>query len=75
MVQEGPTLVLALDAQVAHPGRLTPEELLPYRTAREPPCQWEALNRRKTMRKARSKKKRPVLLAELERRYREAPDF
>ena len=51
IVQEGPTLVLALDAQVAHPGRFTAEELLPYRTAREPPCQWEALNRRKTRRK------------------------
>jgi len=33
-----------------------------------------ALNRRKVMRKARSKKQRPILLAELERRYREAPE-
>jgi hypothetical protein len=32
------------------------------------------LNRRKVMRKARSKKQRPILLAELERRYREAPE-
>ena len=32
------------------------------------------LNRRKVMRKARSKKQRPRLLAELERRYREAPE-
>ena len=30
------------------------------------------MNRRKIMKKARSKKKRPILLAELERRYREA---
>jgi hypothetical protein len=75
IVQDGPTLVLALDAHVAHPGLFTAEELLPYRTAREPPCQCEALNRRKIMRKARSKKKRPILLAELERRYRQAPDF
>jgi hypothetical protein len=75
IVQDGPTLVLALDAHVAHPGPFTAEELLPYRTAREPPCQCEALNRRKIMRKARSKKKRPILLAELERRYRQAPDF
>ena len=75
IVQEGPTLVLALDAHVAHPGLFTAAELLPYRTAREPPCQCEALNRRKIMRKARSKKKRPILLTELERRYREAPDF
>ncbi len=44
-----------------------------YRGAREPPCQTEALERRKIMKKARSKKQRPVLLADLERRYREAP--
>jgi hypothetical protein len=75
IVQEGPTLILALDAHAAHPGPFTTEELLPYRTAREPPCQREALTRRKIMRKARSKKKRPILLAELERRYRESPNF
>ena len=73
IVQDGPTLVLALDAHLAHPQPFTPDDLLPYRTAREPPCQTEALNRRKVMRKARSKKQRPILLAELERRYREAP--
>ena len=72
IVQDGPTLVLALDAHVAHPGPFTADDLLPYRTAREPPCQREALNRRKIMKKARSNKKRPILLAELERRYREA---
>src|SRR5271169_1041960 len=75
IVQDGPTLVLALDAHVAHPGPFTAADLLPYRTAREPPCQREALNRRKIMKKARSKKKRPILLAELERRYREAPNI
>jgi hypothetical protein len=75
IVQEGPTLVLALDAHAAHPGPFTAEDLLPYRTAREPACQREALHRRKVMRKARSKKNRPILLAELERRYREAQDF
>ena len=32
-------------------------------------------NRRKIMRKARSKKKRPILLADLEERYRESPEF
>jgi hypothetical protein len=74
IVQDGPTLVLALDAHVAHPGPFTANDLLPYRTAREPPCQREALNRRKVMRKARSKKQRPILLAELERRYRDAPN-
>jgi hypothetical protein len=73
IVQDGPTLVLALDAHLAHPQPFTPDDLLPYRTAREPPCQTESLNRRKVMRKARSTKQRPILLAELERRYREAP--
>jgi hypothetical protein len=72
IVQEGPTLVHALDAHVTHPQPFTVEDLLPYRTAREPPCQREALERRKVMRKARSPKKRPILLAALERRYREA---
>ena len=75
IVLEGATLVHALDAHAAHPGLFTVDDLLPYRTAREPPCQTEALNRRTIMRKARSPKKRPVLLAELERRYREATKF
>ena len=39
IVQEGPTLVHALDAHIAHPGPFTVDDLLPYRTAREPPCQ------------------------------------
>lgn len=73
IVIEGPTLVHALDAHTAHPGPFTVDDLLPYRTAREPACQQQALNRRKIMRKARSKKKRPILLTDLERRYRETP--
>jgi hypothetical protein len=73
IVLEGPTLVHALDAHAAHPGPFTIDDLLPYRAAREPRCQQQALARRKIMRKARSKKKRPLLLADLERRYREAP--
>ena len=75
IVLEGPTLVHALDVHAAHPEPFAVEELLPYRTAPEPPCQTQALNRRKIMRKARSKKKRPLLLADLERRYRESPRF
>jgi hypothetical protein len=75
IVVEGPTLVHALDAHAAHPEPFTAEDLLPYRTAREPLCQTQALNRRKIMRKARSKKKRAVLLADLERRYRESSRF
>jgi hypothetical protein len=75
LVLEGPTLVHALDAHAFHPEPFTVEDLLPYRTAREPPCQRQALDRRKIMRKARSKKNRPILLADLERRYRETPEF
>jgi hypothetical protein len=75
LVLEGPTLVHALDAHATHPGPFTAEDLLPYRTAREPPCQAEARNRRTIMREARSKKNRPLLLAELERRYRETPEI
>jgi hypothetical protein len=75
IVQEGPTLVHALDAHASHPEPFTVEDLLPYRTARPPTSQTEAVNRRKIMRKARSKKTRAALLADLERRYREAPPF
>src|SRR5258707_7982258 len=75
LVLDGATLVLALDAHAAHPGPFTADALLAYRTAREPPCQTEARDRRTIMRKARSKKQRPLLLAELERRYRETPGF
>jgi len=75
IVLEGPTLVHALDAHAAHPEPFTVDDLLPYRTTSEPLCQQQVLNRRKVMRKARSKKKRPLLLADLERRYRETPNF
>jgi hypothetical protein len=75
IVIEGPTLVHALDAHQAHPEPFSVDDLLAYRTAREPPCQHEARNRRKVMRKARSKKIRPLLLADLERRYQESPHF
>jgi len=75
LVLEGATLVPALDAHAAHPGPFTAEDLVPYRAAREPSCQTEARNRRTIMRRARSQKERPLLLAELERRYRETPWF
>lgn len=75
IVQEGPTLVPARDAHACHPEPFTVDDLLPYRAARPPTSQTAAMNRRTIMRKARSKKNRPVLLAELERRYREAPAF
>jgi hypothetical protein len=73
LVLEGPTLVPTLNAHESHPEPFTVGELSRYRTASEPRSQTEARNRRKIMRKARSKTKRPILLAELERRYREAP--
>ena len=69
IVQEGATMALALDAHHAHPSPFNVEDLLAYRSAREPTCQRQAMGRRKIMRKARSKTKRPKLLAELERRY------
>jgi prefoldin subunit 5 len=59
IVQEGPTLLLALDAHLVHDGQFTAEELLPYRHARVPKDQQEAISRRKVMRKARSKKNGP----------------
>jgi hypothetical protein len=75
IVQEGPTLMPALDAHVAHPGPFSAADLMPYRTAAGPPSQSQAMERRKIMRKARSAKKRPLLLADLERRYRDLPEF
>ena len=56
IVQEGPTLLLALDAHVTHPEPFTAHDLAPYQDASAPTCQVEALHRRKIMRKARSKK-------------------
>ena len=72
IVQEGPTLVHALDAHHTHPEPFGVDDLLPYRSARAPACQCQAIHRRKVMRKARSKTKRPKLLEDLERRYQAA---
>lgn len=69
IVQEGCTLIHALDVHLRHPEPLTAADLLPYRRATPPASQLEALARRKLMRRARSTKKRPRLLAELEARY------
>lgn len=69
LVQEGPTLALALDAHLNHPEPFTLDDLFPYRSAQPPQSQQDAIGRRKTMRRARSKKQRPLLLAELEARY------
>jgi hypothetical protein len=69
LVQQGPTLLLALDAHVHHDGPLTVDDLEPYRHSRVPASQQEALGRGKIMRKARSRKNRHDLLADLEKRY------
>jgi hypothetical protein len=69
LVQEGATLMPVLDA---HKGRERPykaEELLGYKDAKPPKEEEEAMHRRKIMRRARSRKRRPALLAELEQRY------
>ena len=69
LVQEGPTLLPALDAHLLHPQPFSSVDLRPYVKAPLPTCQCLAIGRRKLMRKARSKKLRPLLLARLERRY------
>jgi hypothetical protein len=69
VVQEGATMVHALDAHQTHPEPFGVDDLLPYRSAREPECQRQAIHRRGIMRRARSKTKRPKLLEDLERRY------
>lgn len=73
LVLEGATLMLVLDAHRERAGPFTAEELLRYRRAQPPEDQQRAVRRRNLMRRARSKKKRPHLLAELEQRYRDSP--
>jgi hypothetical protein len=69
IVQQGPTLLLALDAHVHHDGPFMVDDLEPYSHARVPVSQQQAVERGKIMRKARSRKKRDALLADLEKRY------
>ncbi|HSX77905.1 MAG TPA: hypothetical protein VLQ80_04940 [Candidatus Saccharimonadia bacterium] len=69
IVQQGPTLMLALDAPGPHEGPLTVGALAPYGHARVPESQQQAVERGKIMRQARSRKKRSVWLADLEKRY------
>ena len=69
IVQQGPTLLLALDAHVHHDGPFRGDDLEPYRHARVPVSQQQAVERGKIMRKSRSRKKREALLADLEKRY------
>lgn len=72
LVQEGPGLVLALDAHHSHRRPFTQEELSPYLEAMPTEEELLAVERRKIMRRATSRKARPSHLADLERRYRRA---
>lgn len=72
IVQEGPTLALALDAHLKHPTPFAIDDLLAYASAQLPEAQRDALRRRRLMRQARSPKARPLLLQSLERRYRDS---
>lgn len=69
IVQQGPTLMLALDAHIHHEGPFTVDDLQPYGHSRVPASQQQAVERGKIMRKARSSKQRCDLLADLEKRY------
>lgn len=73
IVQEGATMMLALDAHRQHPRPFTEEELRPYRDAEVPDSQKEVLHRRKVMRAARSTTKRAGLLRKLEQQYAASP--
>lgn len=71
IVHRGPSLLLVLDAHTRHPEPFTAAELTPWLHAQAPASQQECHRRRGIMRRARSRQNRPLLLAELERRYRE----
>lgn len=73
IVQEGATMMLALDAHRHHPEPFTEKELRRYRDAETPATQKEVMRRRKVMRAARSTKKRAGLLRTLEQRYAMSP--
>lgn len=72
IVQEGPGLLLALDAHSSHRRPFTVEELRPYLGALPTAEEVEAVERRKIMRRATSRTALPGLLKDLERRYRSA---
>jgi hypothetical protein len=69
IVQEGPGLILALDAHHAHRPPFTEDELRPYLGAKPTERELEAVERRKLMRRATSRKSRPALLTDLEGDY------
>ena len=69
IVQQGPSLILVLDAHARHPEPFASEDLVQFADATLPPEQLESEQRRRIMRLARSTKRRPALLATLESRY------
>ena len=69
IVQEGATMMLALDAHRHYPQPVTEEELRSYRDAEVPDSQKEVIHRRQVMRAARSTTKRAGLLRKLEERH------
>jgi hypothetical protein len=73
IVEEGETMMLALDAHRHHPQPFAEAELRHYRDAEVPISQKEVIHRRKIMRAARSTKKRAGLLRKLEARYAASP--
>jgi hypothetical protein len=73
IVQEGATMMLALDAHRHHPQPFTEQDLRRYRDAEVPSSQKEVIHRRKVMRAARSTSKRAGLLRKLEERYAASP--
>ena len=73
IVQEGETMMLALDAHRHHPRPFSEKDLQPYRNAAVPSSQKAVIHRRKVMRAARSTKKRAGLLRKLEQRYAASP--
>jgi len=70
---QGPTRMWTLDAPGHHAGRWTVGDLAPYGQAGGPERQPPAVERGTIMRQARSRKKRAVWRADLEKRYCNAP--
>jgi hypothetical protein len=73
IVQEGATMMLALDAHRQHPQPFTEQDFRAYRNAEVPNSQKDVIQRRKIMRAARSTTKRAGLLRKLEQRYATPP--
>jgi hypothetical protein len=71
--QQGATVLAPLGAPNDREPPDTAAALLAHKGAKAPNEDQEAIPRRKVMRRARSKNRRPALLAELERRYLAAP--